>query len=602
MTQPYPPDDWRPEWFQDPITEDPLSDDPVVVAEIAPTTNVYEHSRQLFTALVPPEKLKAVLSQPGGIGYDVSASGPHPSNHRGNWEYTPRFWVWAGEVVPMGLEPLVVSWKMANHFVLWPDQGFLMTYGLVPRLVPTEGDIPELHWDDLSAPRRDIVVSKVTSTYRSPQVSGARVTVARKYLQDYATIRKQALVQVYLAQQSGSLTPDIVRVLGKGHHIKKFHWPGRFLDIHISEFDSHHERPALVRVWGVRPLLKPDDAPVSAGRGDYGSLMWPGIPEPVTQDTARQYQYTDHVYVSDSVLGQYEGRSEYSIDPESGSVSYGNQWSVSYTQRIGRDLIAVELKKLYESNPPEIVQHWHAHAQEPPSDPLAPQGRLNVGSRTRRIVYALAGLGEALEALASPILNQPMKGEDFVGLDRTCLDYAGWWTAEHVEPVTRHIPLTLTREDSLRRCQKLHQLVVESLKEGIIRRTLVALGIPPNDIREYRSLKLLDLLIRLAEEADQAGLQLSSDGSELYGRLQTASNPSNPLKLLFKLNDLRQMDTHAISSNNGRFSSALRAFSLNPASFAAGWGTALDEIYDRISETLESITSTLNRTTGATAH
>ena len=223
--------------------------------------------------------------------------------------------------------------------------------------------------------------------------------------------------------------------------------------------------------------------------------------------------------------------------------------------------------------------------------------RQTLAARARRIVYALVrDRGEALAVLASPILNQPLKGADFVGLDRTRLDYAGWWTAEHVEPVTRHIPLTLSQDDFLRRCQKLHQLVVESLKEGIIRKTLVALCIPPNDIGEYRSLKLLDLLIRLAEEADQAGLQLSSDGLELYGRLHPASNPSSPLKLLFKLNDLRQMDTHQTSSDNGRFSSALRAFSLNPTSFAAGWGTALDVIYDRISETLESVTATINRT------
>ena len=100
-----------------------------------------------------------------------------------------------------------------------------------------------------------------------------------------------------------------------------------------------------------------------------------------------------------------------------------------------------------------------------------------------------------------------MKGEDFVGLDRTHLDYAGWWTAEHVEPVTRHIPLTLSQDDLLRRCHKLQQLVVEPLKESLIRKTLVELGIPPDDIKEYRSLKLLDLLVRLAEEADQAGLQ-----------------------------------------------------------------------------------------------
>ena len=77
--------------------------------------------------------------------------------------------------MPKGLEPLVVSWKMANHFVLWPDQGFLMTYGLVPRLVQTESGIPELRWDDLSAPCRDIVVSQqVVSIYSWGGKSAAR--------------------------------------------------------------------------------------------------------------------------------------------------------------------------------------------------------------------------------------------------------------------------------------------------------------------------------------------------------------------------------------------------------------------------------------------
>src|SRR5439155_5444411 len=123
---------------------------------VEPTADLGLSYRHLLAALVPVDLLDAVLQAPGGIGHDVSASGPHPSPFGGAWDYSPRFWVFGGEQVPEGLEPLAVSWRSGSHFVLLPDQGFLMTYGLVPRVVSTSKDYL-VHWDDAEAPHADVV-------------------------------------------------------------------------------------------------------------------------------------------------------------------------------------------------------------------------------------------------------------------------------------------------------------------------------------------------------------------------------------------------------------------------------------------------------------
>src|SRR2546427_1651059 len=104
-----PADDCWPEWLQDVGHEDPFATDPVVVSAVEETSDAHEYYRRLSTALVRAEKLEAVLDHPGGIGYEVSSSGPHPADSPGKWDYTPRFWV----LGPEGehFEPLAVAWR-----------------------------------------------------------------------------------------------------------------------------------------------------------------------------------------------------------------------------------------------------------------------------------------------------------------------------------------------------------------------------------------------------------------------------------------------------------------------------------------------------------
>ncbi|MEO7666583.1 MAG: hypothetical protein ABIU97_06065 [Dehalococcoidia bacterium] len=550
------------------------------MAAIEETPADHESYRQLFTALVPPEALDELLETPGGIGNAVSSSGPHPANDAGSWDYEPRFWIFGSATAPE-LEPLVVEWRSGNSTVLVPDQGFLMTYGLVPRLADET-----VHWDDLGAPRHDVVSATPVSKYDFPGHTGASVKIARDFLEDYATIRNRALVQVYYVQRSGDATSELDAILA-GQDIVDFKLPGRLIDLRRVE-----DGQVLVQVWGLRQLIMPGHAPISAGRWNYGTLEWPGLPRPLDHNDAVKLGPLDVVYVRDSVLDLYEGRPEYDIHPESGAVSYGSQWSVSWTRRVGRDIIAVELKKLYEGNVPETVRHWHDHAVTPPAG-LAPD-QPNVATRARRIVYAVTDLGEATAQVASNFTSTVAPSAlDIVGIDRGELDYHGWWTADDVEPVTKHVPIDLTEDAFLSRCADLYKVVGEGLSESTLRQLLTALEVPPADIEGFRSLKLLAHLIRLADVAHQTGISLSN-GKAVNDRLNETT--TNRVERLFALNDLRQLADHDKKPNRlERLDKDLRAFGLNRASYVAGWGLALDSVYDGIAETLEIAANSLSR-------
>jgi hypothetical protein len=59
---------------------------------------------------------------------------------------------------------------------------------------------------------------------------------------------------------------------------------------------------------------------VSGGRWDYGTLLWPGMLEPLNDDQVMRMELIE-VFVNDAVLAMYEGRPEFQIYPEQGAVS-----------------------------------------------------------------------------------------------------------------------------------------------------------------------------------------------------------------------------------------------------------------------------------------
>jgi hypothetical protein len=324
--------------------------------------------------------------------------------------------------------------------------------------------------------------------------------------------------------------------------------------------------------------------PDQSSRAVHVGLQWPGLPDPVTHTIARRQRPSDYVYVKDEVLAAYEGQAGFQIYPPSGGVSYGSQWSIGYCDRVGRDVIRVEIKKLYEGSPDRVIRHWHDHAIAPRPDYKGVAGRTarNIATRAKELTFAIVSLGERLAALAAALNYSGLTGKGFVQLDRDHLDYHGWWTDQFVEPVTRHAPSGMARDEFLSRCLDLDKLAIEALAERNLRALVRAVG-PQNDIDGMRGLKLLDRLVCLAQVGNAAGLSLASAGPEIVARYaKDGTSPAKPLDRLFALSDLRQLEGHRKRDVDELALKALARFGIPAAMTTSGWGLVLDEVYDRL--------------------
>jgi hypothetical protein len=588
-------DDWWPEPLKKMSEENPLSDSHVIVAEISEPWGP-ESFRELTTALVPPDMVPSVLESSGSIMHEVETSGPHPGPYNDRFQYQPTFWISGGlEGKQVKFEPLVVSWGSGENKVWLPDQGFLMTYGLIPSLLEKEGLIL---WDDLEKPKHDVVKCKPVSSFSHGLKSQGMVSIDKEYLQDYATVRNLSIVHVYYAHNIGRADSDIHEIM-EGNRAIDIRVRGRRISI-----DLINKLKVAVQVWGSRHLIDPNTSPVIKGRWQYGKLKWPGIEKIVSEEYARHSKLSEYVYIKDTVLEKYEKDTNlYKINPESGSVRYKNQWSVTHCQRIGRDYIQIELKKLYEGLPPDVVKHFYKFAVDPPPKPINKyQNVPNIGTRSKRIVYNLVEMGERLADIFNSIVGgQTYDSGDFVKLKRSELDYSGWCTEPSIIPITKHIPADMDENSFLERCKDLNILIVEGLNEKDLRKMLLTLNVNSKAIENLKGLKLLDILIRYGIIVEDSGLEIVSNAVEVEKRRteKIVKNKKNktlktPLELIFALNDLRNKYSHG-KQNIDTF---LEKMGVVIASLKSGWGYELDGLYDRLGDTLEEISKILSTLLG----
>jgi hypothetical protein len=565
--------------------EDPWGEEDVVVAEVRHFGGEPRVGQRLmFSALVPMDKLEAVKKALSKLEHNVSTSGPHPSPYPGRI-YAPKFWIDGGEEE---FEPLVLSWSSHDKTVLVLDPGFLMTYGLAPR--SAAGGV--VYWDDPAGPVHGVAKVDAPSVWKFPEGTDTAVTVARDYLQDYLSLRGMALVQVFWEMRRGKIDEEIQRRLGDDEGVN--------IDLDDRRFqlgrDVQNGDYVYAQVWGARVVATAGRLPITENSLETEGLDWPGFDKAVTDAVAMGLGPTDFVYVSDRVLADYEGKPGYSISPKSGGVSFGTQWSVGFCRRVGRDLIRVELKKLYEGVPPRETRHWHKFAVPAPSAAKLPGlfEERNIAIRAEDVTYAVVGLGERLEELADAVGLQEMKAESFVGLRRAALDYSGWWTFETINPISRHARVDLTGDGFIDRCLHLDQVVREALKEAALRRLLVGLGVPQDDIAELQSMKLLDRLVCMAQVANKTGLSLVKNGAEIWRRLgKEGTEPKQPIVHMFALYDIRQLKAHAAQERYEELTEELERFGVGKGEEGAGYGKILDQVYDLLSKELTQAAKTI---------
>lgn len=539
-------------------------------------------ARTLTCGLVREEEYEEITGEQE-LGHDVDTNGPYPCP--GTHEFIPRFWIFGTSAIPDDIEPLVLSWTSNNRTVQHPDPGLLMAYGLIPR-VEENGTV---HWDEPAQPTPDVLIVKPVSIYEHFHETPSSVTILREYLQDYASLRQRSVVCVFYERWIVDDDEQARSLLG-GDRYKEYRFRDAFIRIQtITGSDSQFH----IDIWGHRLLIRPGALPVSEDANRFGALNWPGISGAITDDNWRGQEMA-FVYVKDDVLGRFEGRPEYTIIPESGAVSYGGQWAVGFCGRIDRDLIRLEVRKLYEGNHPDIVRHYHRHSVSPPTASIGElQSVRNIGTRARATVFGLTELGEAVAVLASRVLGRAITSADVVSLDRQLLEHHGWWKADAVEPICRHVPISATRDAFVDRCKDLFRLIGEGLNERLLREVLVTLGVDSGSIAGLRSLKCMCRLVELCLIAHDAGLDIVTDRSDVIARYASPADPS-PCKHLFALNDLRQLDAHrAGPSFSQRLETGLRTFGIDPASTGAGHGLAIDALYDRLVSELNRCASAI---------
>jgi hypothetical protein len=571
--------DWWPRPLQHIPAENPWEEDDVVVAEIRSFDEQPAGHRRTFSVLVPADEVDAVRKNLAGFNHRISASGPHPEPFPGS-VYDPKFWVGAKGLPQERYEPLVLSWSSHDKTVLQLDPRFLMTYGLAPRAT---GDL--VCWDDPARPIYDVAKVSAPSVWSAPLGTSAFVTIDRDYMQDYLTLRNMALVQVFWEIRWGNADDAIDKRLG-GEEAIDIELPDR--KFQLSRYLRNREIVSA-QVWGGRVVALPGDLPITDDSLEKESLIWPGFEKPITNDVAAGMNASEQVYVNDGVLAKFEDRPEFQINPKTGSVSFGTQWSVDYCDRVGRNLIQLEIKKLYEGTPAHVTRHWNDFAVEPPSEKalLAARTQRNIAIRAEEVTYAVVSIGEALAALAQSVGLTELRPENFVGLKRRALEYSGWWTFEDTAPISRHVPLGLSADGFLDRCMSLNKLVVESLSESRLRQLLAALGVPADAIAKFGTLKLLDCIVRMAQVAASTGLGLSKDGKAIWDRLEReGTTPAQPIARLFALYDIRIVKAHKAGDRNKKLAEELERFDITTREAAAGYGKILDTIYDTLSNEL----------------
>jgi hypothetical protein len=346
----------------------------------------------------------------------------------------------------------------------------------------------------------------------------------------------------------------------------------------------YRERIIFTEVVGARVLARPGPLPISNDPFEAKGLIWPGFDGPVVDARAMGMRPDDYVYVDDRVLADYEGWPDFSVAPESGAVSFGTSWVVGYCRRVGRNLIRLELKKLYEGVPAAVTRNWHKFAVEPPLPGAYPAilDEPNIGKRAKALTYAIANLGENLAALAQAVGLRGLAPDSFVGLRRSDLDYKGWWRFPETEAIGRHVPLNMTVDAFLERCLRINKLAEENLVQRSLRRMLHAMGVPPKEIEEFRSLKLLDCVVRMCQVARTSGLDFATSGAEIWKRLsKNGTDPSQPIPRMFALHDMRNLKAHS-SDDRKKLAAYLERFGIDVSEAAAGYGVILDRIYDAL--------------------
>lgn len=538
----------------------------ITVAELKTIDkNGFKETIDINTALVSPNLISKIKSS--HVNPYVNLSGAY---YREDYEYKPSFSLYLSKSSGLNkAEPLVVSWCSGNHTTFMIDQGFLSAFKLSPRMLDNE-----ILWDDLKEPEYDVVKIKPLSEYVFSTHSEAYVKVKKDYLEIYLAFRKKVAVQVFTIKRDIVIDEEISTLLkNKKYFIEEF----KQFEIRLSRFD-HKEDTARLEINGFKVLLEnsENNQEEETVRGHH----WKGIDGFVTEWRARHEMPFEYVYVSDKVLAVYEADEDYEVYPLSGSVSYRNQWAVTHCDRVGKNAIKIDIKKLYEGNRYTVIDYWNKfsiHSSE------IIEGE-NIAEKAERLTRKFFLFGRIFTGLFNHLFKLNYSAKDLIGLDEEHIEYTGWSEFPEFNAIAQHVDLTsFSKEQFISRCKKLYILIGENLQEKPLRKIVNMLEFPVSITKEFRSIKLLELIIVYLKISDESGLHPVDNKETLVARVLEIKK-FNALVDLSSVNSIRQLDAHKTNDSKARLNKALADLGVQPNSISHNYANACWQIYDSLDE------------------
>lgn len=439
------------------------------------------------TALVSPSLISKIKSS--YVNPYVNLSGAY---YREDYEYKPSFSLYLSKSSGLSkAEPLVVSWCSGNHTTFMIDKGFLSAFKLSPRLLEDE-----ILWDDLKEPEYDVVKIKPLSENKFSTYSEAYVKIKKDYLETYLLYRKKVAVQVFNIKREIPIDEEISFLLNGENDFTE---EAKQFQIEIRRSNSSEN--IHLEINGFKVLLEnsENNQEEETVTGHY----WKGIDGLVTEWRARHEMPFEYVYVSDKVLAVYEADEDYEVDPLSGSVSYRNQWAVTHCDRIGKNAIKIDITKLYEGNRYTVIDYWNKFSIHP-SEIIAGE---NIAEKAERLTRKFFLFGRIFTGLFNHLFELNYSAKDLIGLDEEHIEYTGWSEFPEFNTIAQHVDLkSFSKEKFISRCKKLYILLGEHLQEKPLRKIVNMLEFPISITKEFRSIKLLELIIAYLKIADESGL------------------------------------------------------------------------------------------------
>ncbi|SFF08584.1 hypothetical protein [Paracidovorax wautersii] len=479
-----------------------------------------------------------------------------------------------------GQDYIVASWGSGSSYTYNLAEKVWMALGLVPRCLGNTEQ--RLAYDDLSLPSFDVADGDVSAEFHWEASRNIRWRMRNDYLRRYLWLRGAVGVRCFYYQGTVEDRAEIRGLMGGKAHVcigARDSW----FEVDIREHDGR----LVLQVWAAVVAVACERSAEPSAEG----LVWPGIADPVTSDRANAWLASPTVYLDDRFLERYEQNLYYgSLPLYYGqwlcNPSYRGQWAFSDCRRAGRNIIEVPLREIYKPKPDSEILHAHAFAITPEEAQARGLDGEHVANKTHRLLQQLLDLGDNLSKLGH-VAGIEKSPADWVGFDRAKLDYYGWTAYGQLGRLAQVAPLQMTQQAFLSRCKSLHE-IWQRIPDGLLRQLLHAAGVPKDPSKGLKSLKLLEALLnvtqRMGAQQERVDSLLSKEAPEGWSE----RNPN--MAPLFLNNDLRIADAHEAVSEAIK---TLEKMGFEVASLKAGYGLALDFVFDGVIRAFESVNQAL---------